>query len=230
MSHDSKPWALTIHPEHFSGIDIPGGEAVQRIAGEIRHAVERLADAYVAIKRDPTLTDAKKAHEMEKMRTRHASHAMPKIDSLFKIARHAAEKAENELSESFSHAATFFGARSVVSPSEIREHVRQLPAGERMTFIHQAVTRGDTQTAAAVLLAPRYLSGLESVTDEGWAAELAHARATVAPEAHALAESAKKLEDRIHQLAYVWRKHFGRPVNGAADIQRLVDARLNATA
>lgn len=45
--------------------------------------------------------------------------------------------------------------------SEARSHVKSLPVTDRVSFVRQAIDKGDYKTAAYVLGAPAYLSGLE---------------------------------------------------------------------
>ena len=58
---------------------------------------------------------------------------------------------------------------ATASREEIRSFVRGLPERERMKFVSQAADRGDQDTVFAVLSAPTYLSGLDTLRPDEYA-------------------------------------------------------------
>jgi hypothetical protein len=54
------------------------------------------------------------------------------------------------------------------SQEEIRAHVKALPHAGRLTFLQKAAERGDRETVFAVVNAPSYLTGFDTMPTRDW--------------------------------------------------------------
>lgn len=105
---------------------------------------------------DPTLNDAARVLKTDDL----AGTVLTKLTREFDSVRVNLEKGIAHIEKELSAPVTAKAAHSV--SSEIRAHVKSLPASERMGFVRAAVESGDEVTASSVLGAPPYLSGIDA--------------------------------------------------------------------
>lgn len=96
--------------------------------------------------------------------------------------------------------------------AEIRAFVKGLDTGERLTFLQQAIERGDEQSASSVLGAPSYLSGLNAETQATFV-RLYHERTSPreAKQVRAMKAAKAILDDRAPLLFQQLDKAVGAP-------------------
>lgn len=114
----------------------------------------KVYDARAAAASDPTLTEAAQLIRTQEMADKVFQRAAAAFDKVSANLQSGIDLIERELTTPLdTKAAGRFG-------HEIRQHVNALPADKRMGFVSAAINKGDAETAAAVLMAPAFLSGI----------------------------------------------------------------------
>ncbi len=149
-----------LHPRAVTGMEVwdSDTEGVLRQVAEAfavtYSAVAQVHAARDAVKTDPTLTEAAQLIRTQDHADKLFSKSAGALDKALANMKSGIALLERELSTSMDSAAAGTYGR------EIREHVRSMESGKRISFVTQAIETGDIQTAAAVLSAPAYLTGL----------------------------------------------------------------------
>jgi len=151
-----------LHPENVKKIDGYGEDtahllaATETVFSEVYIAIGKIHDARVASKKNPSWTEAEQTMQTAAFADKQFARVARQFDRVLQDLNKGIASIEAELT-----APVESRAAHPVS-SEIRAYVKALPAGERMTFIQQAIRDSDQRTATAVLSAPAYLSGMDA--------------------------------------------------------------------
>ncbi len=152
--------SLALHPENVVKLDGYGEDTAPLLAGTVAaftSAYQGVGELWAAkdiVDQNDAWTPAKRILEMDKLRDRKFATMAKAFDTATEYLDKNIKLFETELSlPVVSKAATTVSV-------EIRNHVKDLPSGERNDFIQRALKDGDEITLCAVLGAPAYLSGL----------------------------------------------------------------------
>ncbi len=122
---------------------------------ELQKTVGNLHEARAAIMRDSTRTEAERHRLMGDAVDKAYHHVSRRLSGAEESLRRHARQADANIE-------AVFNERMPSEASEIRTYVRGLNGrAERLDFLHTAIKNGDIETAAAVLSARPYLSGLD---------------------------------------------------------------------
>lgn len=122
---------------------------------EAYEALRGIWKAKEAAAKNPTLNEAAKLLQVDDFAARRIERVNKGFDAELGRLNRAVAHLDAELSQPVQSRASHPVA------AEIRQYVRELSTGKRMTFIRQAIEAGDTLTSEAVLGGPAYLSGLD---------------------------------------------------------------------
>lgn len=127
---------------------------VQHARNLVGRARERVTRAHQSLtNRDPYFTEAQHLEDWEK-RTRVAvknlDEEQAKLDQQFADELRGLDQEINER----------LALKETERACEIRNYVRSIPEDQRHPFISEVVNRGDSETVAALISAPGYLSGI----------------------------------------------------------------------
>lgn len=153
-----------LHPDNVLGIEGYDSE----VAGYLQQTLDTFSEAYKSIKK---VFDARDAAENDLTMTpearvvRVADHA----DRTFTAVAAKFDKAHANLRSGIAQierdlTAPVVARASHIISGEVRAYVKGLGTGERLSFIQQAIERGDADTVSAVLGGPSYLSGITPET------------------------------------------------------------------
>lgn len=197
-------------------------------AGEMRDALasiykqlERFHAATAAVASDPTLTEAAKVLEAEKLRTTTVERANLQWDRVNRTVVRAVQSAETRMRESVKP--EHFSA----SGREIRDHARSLPREKRIDFLQSAARRGDRETVHAIVSTLPYLSGLE-VNEEQWQALKTNVYRALSPELAEEVDRLRHVESKLTGAMGAFAKRYYKADPRAASIAKHVERRLAA--
>lgn len=152
--------SLSLHPSNVTALDGYDDDTAPLLAGTVSaftSAYQGVGEMWAAkdiVDQNDAWTPAKRIIEMDKLRDRKFATMAKAFDTATDYVDRNIKLFEAELSMPVvSKAATTVSV-------EIRNHVKDLPSGERNDFIQRALKDGDEVTLSAVLGAPAYLSGL----------------------------------------------------------------------
>lgn len=149
-----------LHPDNIKQIDGYDDETAPVLAPTMTafdEAYQGIAAVHTArekAKTNPTWNDALQVLHTQDL----ADKVFARIAKAMDGTRANLEKGITHLEQELSAPVASRAAHPVAS--EIRAHVKALPASKLHTFIQQAIEGGDHDTVTAVLGAPAYLSGL----------------------------------------------------------------------
>ncbi|WP_166042135.1 hypothetical protein [Sphingosinicella sp. YJ22] len=151
-----------LHPENIKQLD-GWDEEVAPILSQTETAfstayegLKAIHDAKAAAAKNPTLNDAARLIQVDDFAQKKLGAITRAFDAELSRLNKAVTSLEQELSQPVESKAA---AGSI--PAEVRAHLKQLPTGERMSAIRDAITSGDVVVATAALGAPAMLSGLD---------------------------------------------------------------------
>lgn len=154
----------SLHPSNIESIEGYNDETASHVAdalGAFNTAYTQLGkihDFSEAIEPDTSLTDDAKLLSV-------ADYAGSRMEAAMK----AFDNAANSLGKRIAHAEAELNAplkatkATTGMTSEIRAHVKALPADERRAWFAEAIASNDSSSLEAVLAGPGYLSGLKQV-------------------------------------------------------------------
>jgi hypothetical protein len=151
-----------LHPENVKAIDGYDDdtalvlEPTERAFAAAYEGVKSVWRAKDAVANDPTLTESARILKVDDMATKVQGKLTREFDSVRVNLEKGIAHIEGELTAPVTAKASHGMADS------IRTHVKNLSAGERMPFIHEAINDGDDLTASSILGAPAYLSGIDA--------------------------------------------------------------------
>lgn len=193
---EAKPRTITpsIHPdlipdrgETATSVELRGRQAL----AEARGALEHLANFEAAARNDRTLTPDALELSLYDAKGKTSDRVLNILGPAGTMAVGAVRHAEKAL-----HDAAKPSTRA--HDGEIRAHVKSLPEAERAVFLQKRASAGDVQAVAALLEAPRYLSGLpDAITDDDARALRELAAASHAPHLAEQLERAREVEKRV---------------------------------
>jgi len=152
----------SLHPinvRELDGYDSETSGILGMTEGAFANAYEQLGkvyDACEAVRADPTLTEAAALVKAQDYADRVLTGIAQRFDRAADNLKTIVASIETELSAPVESKA------SNSLSAEIRAYCKSLPEGERMSFVRQAITDGDTRSATAILGAPAYLSGINA--------------------------------------------------------------------
>lgn len=153
-----------LHPENIKSID-GWDEETAPVLGPTETAfsaayegIKSVHAARDASKRNPTWNEAQQVIHTQDFADKVFARVAKTFDTTRASLVKGIEHLEGELSQPVVSGAGTFEA------SDIRRHMKELPSGERMSFIHKAIEEGDSVTTSAVLGARHYLSGIDAKT------------------------------------------------------------------
>ena len=162
---------LSIHPsvaDRFVGhgdSTVAGHGRVAKSAFENAYSTLANVDAQVAtINGDKDLSNDAKRRKVAEIRGTATASARETLAKEVERLGNAVKHHEEQL---FKSAAP---EHATASREEIRSYVRGLPENDRMRFVAQMAEQGDRQTVFSVLSAPTYLSGLDTLRADEFAA------------------------------------------------------------
>lgn len=218
------PISPTLHPDSVlhGAPDVPAMDEVRATLSAVYGALGRLHEAQESVGADPTLTDAAKIHEAEKLRASATERINGGWDKAGRILARAIESAETRLRESVRPAAFTAAA------AEIRGYVRSLPREERLKFLSTAARSGDRETVHAILSTRPYLSGLDHVQPEEWDAVRGDTLRKLAPEVADELDRLRATEARVNSAMGAYASRYLKSDPRAANIAKHVERRLKA--
>lgn len=216
---------LALDPDvvtHDAPAEHPVTDHMRSTFREIYSSAAKYEEARVALVADPTLTDAAKIHADAQLRQRLVARNAPHFDRARALTRERMERLEARMAEAARPSARTAEAR------EVRDFVRSLPAEERLTFVHSAATRGDTETVHAVVSSLPYLSGF-TMSPKEWAALRAEMYATLSPESAAELAGLRRMLDRLESAETTFAQRYARTDPRSRGIAAAVERRIAAT-
>jgi hypothetical protein len=152
---------VSLAPGNITGLDGYeefGGWGLEHVVNAmdgLHTACANIIEARKSLQADPTLTDAARAIAVGTLADKLSTKVTKSVDASLAMLKKTIAAERAELSKPLAAA---------VSPElgrEIREHVKNMKTGERISFLQAQAKAGDTVTLSAVLKAPAYLSGME---------------------------------------------------------------------
>ena len=151
----------SLHPDMIAGVAPADDELLQ---ADLKPAVDAFATAYTVL---AGIHDARKVVEGDSTLTPdgriltisdYADKKLPAATRAMDVAMRQVDSTIRQLEGALSAPLKASAERGVVA-SEVRGHVKSMKPGERMTFVKEAIGRGDAETVGAILGAPMFLSG-----------------------------------------------------------------------
>jgi hypothetical protein len=169
----------SLHPANLAAIEGYGDDT----AGAVQSTLAALNTAYSAVgavhnarehaRTNPTWNEAQQILETAGFAEKQMERVAKSVDAATGSLRDGIASLERELTAPVTSKA------ALPLSTEIRAHVKAMPAGKRVEFLRQAIDRGDEITASAILGSPSYLSGID---DEAQAIFTRHYHERISPD------------------------------------------------
>jgi hypothetical protein len=161
----NKSEVSTVVSPTLSPVNITSMEGYEANAGYLAHASTSMDTAYQSVeavitarqklKLDESRTERARMLMVAELAEKYSSKVQRQFESSWKKLDAAIRHTESELTKPVEE---FAGIGNVAS--EIRAHLKSLPATQRSKFLADALEANDDRTLQSVLGAPGYLSGL----------------------------------------------------------------------
>ncbi len=157
----------TLHPDNIKAIEGYDEETAQYVApvmtafDEVYQSLEAVHNARMKANANPAWTEANKILQVAQLAEKYEERSRKRLESTYNNLSRAINATDQSLSAPLEQQA---GAGTV--NGEIRAHAKSLSSDQRVKLITEAIKKGDTKTAGAILGAPSYLSGLSDVEHE----------------------------------------------------------------
>lgn len=218
----------TLHSANITGI-----EGYEDAKGYVAHAATAFDAAYQSV---AAVIEARQKLSLDESRTPRA-----KVLMAAQLADKYSEKVRKQFESSWGKldAAIRHTEQELTKPveeyagignvaTEIRAHLKNMPQGERMKFLSEALERGDERTLKSALGAPGYLSGMTEVEHKHFT-RLYHNNQ--APEVTARLEVMKGALNKLEKAHPVFMQELEKAVGASArDVERLMAASNEAEA
>lgn len=167
-------------------------------------AVDSVITARKTVNADPSRTPKAKVLAVADVADKYDKQLQKMFENVWDSANKRIAHKQAELTKPIEE---YAGAGTVAG--EIRNHLKSLDRGERMSFLSSALERGDEKTLKSVLGAPSYLSGLSDVEHSHYV-KLYHEKAH--PEISAQINLMTAALEKLKQAHKVIRKEFEEAV------------------
>ena len=189
------------------------------------NGVRAVWDTRAVVDRNQGWNEEQKTIQLSKFAEKKIAAATQTFDATMATLKKQIAHYETELS------APIEASVSIAYAAEIRSHVKGMDAKERLTFVQQALSGGDTVTMKALLSAPSYLSG---ITPDMQKIYLRQYHESIAPVPAKRLRALERARDLIMEHAPKMFEEFGKAVGAsprrAATLRQAQDAADEALA
>jgi hypothetical protein len=199
MTMTSTNISPTLDPGVIQG-ELAATRAARDGLARVRAKLEKYHAAEAAILNDRTLGEVARSAQVSELRAKVADAVRPVLELEYARVGESLALVEQKID-----AQLYTTPQKTASREEIRMHVRRLPNERRIAFVRDRARAGDTQTVAAVLTAPGYLSGLDDVGQRNLRDGIA---ADLAPQLHAEREELRRVSQRLEGAASAFKASY----------------------